>query len=141
MAGFSFDISDLSRLTGDLQKVADGIQKRERTAVNLAGNEYKADVQRIIAYDTGTLRRSVHVEPSTDNMRPVSLVGSNAPYARRIEYGFWDMQDSLGRRYFQRAQPAWRPAFYLNKNKYGRIMIDYLNGTNTASEEFVSGDY
>ena len=129
MAGFTFDVSDFSRFTSDLEKIATGLQKRERTAVNLAGNEYKSDVQRIIAYKTGTLRRSVHVEPSSEGGRPVSLVGSNVPYARRIEYGFWDMQDSLGRHYFQRAQPAWRPAFDLNKSKYGRIMIDYLTGT------------
>ena len=141
MSGFSFDILDMLRFPKDLERITNGLQKRERVAVSLAGNAYKTDVQRIIAYDTGTLRRSVHVEPSSDGLTPVSLVGSNAPYARRIEYGFWDMQDALGRRYFQRPQPAWRPAFDLNKAKYGRIMIDHLNGTGTASEEFVGGEY
>ena len=142
MVNFTFDISDFTRFASDLEKIAQGIQKRERMAVNLAGNEYKSDVQRIIAHKSGTLRRSVHVEPSSNSGHPVALVGSNAPYARRIEYGFWDMTDSLGRHYYQRPQPAWRPAFDLNIAKYGRIMVDYLNGTDTVTlEDYTMGEY
>jgi hypothetical protein len=37
------------------------------------------------------------------------LVGSDVPYARRIEYGFHGA-DKRGRRYHQAAQPYLRPA-------------------------------
>lgn len=143
--GFTANFSDFKRFKGDLDKLTRTLQERERTAVNLAGNAYKTDVQAIIAVGKehgGTLRRSVHVEPSEAGGRPISLVGSNAPYARRIEFGFWDMTDSLGRHFYQRPQPAWRPAFDLNKAKYGRIMVDYMNATNTATAgDFVMGEY
>jgi hypothetical protein len=113
------------------------------TGVRLAGNEYKNDVQRIAPYQTGTYRRSIHVEPTTgvvyDGGNPYVLVGTDLPYARRLEYGFWDMVDRLGRRYFQRAQPHFRPALDLNLEKYIRIMQGVFE--RNSEESLVEGEY
>lgn len=37
-------------------------------------------------------------------------LGSNAPQARRLEWGFYDMTDSLGRHFFQPPFPHVQPA-------------------------------
>lgn len=66
---------------------------------------------------TGTLRRSIHVgghggSESGDiggNSPTQVRIGTNLPYARRIENGFTGA-DSLGRQYDQPAQPYLRPA-------------------------------
>lgn len=73
-------------------------------------------------YKTGTLRRSIHMETvETSPDRCTVQVGTDVPYARRLEYGFFDI-DSLGRMYNQIPQPYMRPA--LDEN------------TEVAKEEF-----
>jgi hypothetical protein len=57
-------------------------------------------------YKTGTLRRSISSGTDRENM---VIVKAQAPYARRIEYGFIG-QDSRGRNYHQSARPYLRPA-------------------------------
>jgi hypothetical protein len=156
MSGFSFDFSCLNQFSRDLGKIAADIQKNERAAVKLAGNAYKNDVQPVLQYKTGTLRRSVHVEPSEEGGHPVVLVGTDVIYAKQREYGgiirgkdggylrfkTYDGQWVTTKQVYQPPHPAWRPAFDLNKVRYGRLMIDHLNGTNTASaEDYVSGEY
>lgn len=54
---------------------------------------------------TGTLRRSIRAEVVSRDV----LVGSDVPYARRIEYGFQGT-DSRGRTYHQAARPYLRKA-------------------------------
>ena len=92
-------------------------------AVKLTANEYKKDVQKVAPYDSGTYRRSIHVEMSGK----VALVGTNLPYARRLEYGFADV-DSLGRVYDQKAQPHFRPTFDENIEKYKQKFKESLFG-------------
>ena len=120
MAGFSSDFSCLSQISRDIQKIGANMKKSEAAVAKLMGNEYKNDVQAIIQYKTGTLRRSVHVEMDEEDGHPVALVGTDAPYARRLEYGFVDV-DSLGRHYNQSPAPRWRPAFDHNLAKYERM--------------------
>lgn len=57
------------------------------------------------AYKTGTLRRSIRAEKSSDFVR----VGTDVPYGARIEFGFVGT-DSRGRRYNQGPRPYLRPA-------------------------------
>ena len=64
-------------------------------------------------YRTGTLRRSIHTEQG-DGMEVI--VGTDVPYAARLEYGFMDA-DSRGRQYHQAARPYLRPAFDENKDE------------------------
>jgi HK97 gp10 family phage protein len=62
-------------------------------------------------YKTGTLRRSIHPEVLESGAHSVTVsIGTDVPYARRIEYGFVQA-DALGRRYHQPAQPYLRPAY------------------------------
>lgn len=75
----------------------------------------KNSAQDIVAYKTGTLRRSIHVEPAERTAtRVVVAVGTDEPYARRIEYGF-NGPDRLGRVFHQPARPYLRPA--VDKNR------------------------
>jgi hypothetical protein len=92
-------------------------------------------MKQLAAVRTGTLRRSIHVGGHTDRTPDFAQgpaadgvefhdiggarrsrdevevhVGTDVPYAARIEYGFVGA-DSLGRRYHQVARPFARPAF------------------------------
>lgn len=91
--------------------------------------------KQLAAYKTGTLRRSIHVGGHTALTPDFAAgpaeggaefhdvggarssrdsaevqVGTDVPYARRIEYGFMG-KDKLGRRYHQTPRPYLRPAF------------------------------
>lgn len=91
--------------------------------------------KQLAAFRTGTLRRSIHVGGHTDRTPDFAAgpaedgaefhdvggassgrdsaevkVGTDVPYARRIEYGFMG-KDKLGRRYHQTPRPYLRPAF------------------------------
>lgn len=126
MSSFSFDFSCLAKMSRDIQKIGANVKKNEAAVVKLAANEYKNDVQAIIQYKTGTLRRSVHVEMTSEGLRQVALIGTDAPYARRLELGFVD-KDSLGRVYNQAPQPRWRPAWDNNLAKYERMIKGAFN--------------
>jgi len=121
MAGASLDLSDLMRLVKDTDSITAFVSKAEGPVVELTANEYKNDVQAVIQYKTGTLRRSVHVERRKEAGHAVALVGTDAPYARRLEYGF-SGADSLGRVYHQAPDPRWRPVWDNNHIKYERMM-------------------
>jgi hypothetical protein len=115
------DLSDLTRLIDDTDKIVAYFSKSEAPVVELTANEYKNDVQEIIQFKTGTLRRSVHVEMRQEAGHPVGLVGTDQPQARRLEKGFVG-RDSLGRIYHQTPQPRWGPAYDQNLPKYERMM-------------------
>jgi len=93
------------------------------------------DAKRTVARKTGTLARSLHVGgygiglgeggghgPDTYPYRNIGAgsdpltvqVGTNVPYAARIEYGFVG-KDVMGRRFRQPAQPYLRPAIRKNE--------------------------
>lgn len=61
---------------------------------------------------TGTLRRSIRAEAMGRDV----VVGTELPYARRIEFGFTGA-DSRGRQYNQAARPYLRPALDENKQR------------------------
>lgn len=125
MTSFSVDLGDYKRFSKDVSSMAAQVEIHGQIAVGLAGGAYKNDVQEVIAYKSGTLRKSVHVEPNTENGSPIALVGSDVKYARRIEYGFVGY-DSLGRFYQQMPRPSWRPMFDINLSKYARIMEEEM---------------
>lgn len=58
---------------------------------------------------TGDYRRSVSQSNVLDGDVPVSLVFTNAPQGRRLEWGFNGV-DAAGRRFRQPPYPHWRPA-------------------------------
>jgi len=132
MAAFSFDVSAFSRMSQDIQKFGERVSKNERTAVALAGQAYSNDVKAAITalglYVTGDYRRRVHVEMRQEGLHWVAYIGTDAPQARRLEYGFWDMIDKLGRHFMQYPRPHWRPTWDANLDRYVRIMMAALNG-------------
>lgn len=58
---------------------------------------------------TGDYRQSIAQVNGMDRGAAVSVVSTNSPQARRLEYGFNDV-DALGRRFHQPPLPHWRPA-------------------------------
>jgi hypothetical protein len=104
-----------------------------KQAANSAGWEYSRDVQKAIGR-AGIRSRSghyvahIHVEPRGKGAyidkagNPYVLAGTNDPQAKRLEFGFFDMTDRLGRHFYQRARPHFRPTLDLNKAKYRAIM-------------------
>ena len=126
MTGFSLDIGDMMRFKTDVGQIAEKTQANEQAAVMVAGEAYKNDVQAKLPWVTHTLIRSVHTTLEWEGVSPVSYVGSNAPYARRVEHGFVGM-DKLERIYNQPPHLVWRPVFDYNKAKYGELMIRALN--------------
>jgi phage gpG-like protein len=100
------------------------ILQRQKTAVKLAANEYKNDVQQDAPYKTGTYRRSIHVEMQGND---AALVGTNLPYARRLEFGFAGA-DNLGRVYNYSGKPHFRPNLDKNWQKYVKTYEEELYG-------------
>lgn len=85
--------------------------------VNAAGLLVENSARPKAAYRTGTLRRSIRTQTVRDSATKVTAyVGSDVPYARRIELGFTGA-DSLGRYYSQAARPYLRPALDENRDK------------------------
>jgi hypothetical protein len=112
-------------------------QRQATAAVRSAGMEYVRDVKKLAPVLTGQYRGSIHMKMETENGQPVALIGTDLPQAKRLEFGFWDRVDRLGRRYFQRARPHFRPALDLNRQKYIRIMKGELN----SGDMLVEGEY
>jgi HK97 gp10 family phage protein len=117
-------MKELKKAFGDLATKA---ERNQEIALKLAANEYKNDVQAGAPYDTGTLRRSIHVEPTSGIIkdsqgRSYVVVGTDVVYARRQEYGFAD-KDKLGRVYNQPAHPYFRPPLDTNFDKYQKIYL------------------
>ena len=99
------------------------IKKRQAiAAVRAAGNEYERDVKRLAPVLTGQYRGSIHTIMTDWGGQPMALIGTDLPQAKRLEFGFWNMVDRLGRRFYQRARPHFRPALDLNLPKYIAIM-------------------
>ncbi|MBE4790352.1 HK97 gp10 family phage protein [Streptomyces caniscabiei] len=59
---------------------------------------------------TGDYRGSWKVEPFPVPDGGGAEVGTDRPQGRRLEYGFYDMTDSLGRHFFQVPRPHVEPA-------------------------------
>jgi phage gpG-like protein len=126
MSGSFFDFSQFLNVLTDMDKIQENVTKKEAKAVKLAAQEYSNDVKKVIQYVTGTLRRSIHVETSMEGINHIALVGTNVPYARRLEYGYIDT-DSLGRNYHQAPAARWRPTFDNNLRKYEAIIKGTFN--------------
>lgn len=60
---------------------------------------------------TGDYRRSISLEFGLNTAGTYSAeVGTNLPQGRRLEWGFWDQTDALGRHFFQPPFPHFEPA-------------------------------
>lgn len=94
----------LGRLTG---AVAGGTLLN---AVKAGALIVQNDAKRRAPYESGTLRRSIHMETAeSSRTRAAVIVGTDVEYAARQEFGF-DGPDALGRVYHQSPHPYLRPA-------------------------------
>lgn len=59
---------------------------------------------------TGRYRSSWQTVNRSIPFGAVCTIGTNAPQGRRLEFGFWDMTDSIGRHFFQPPYPHVGPA-------------------------------
>lgn len=56
-----------------------------------------------------------------------AIVGTDRPQGRRLELGFWDMTDSLGRHFFQPPYPHVQPAVNDLTDRYEEAFKDALD--------------
>ncbi|MEU9947104.1 HK97 gp10 family phage protein [Streptomyces sp. NPDC047939] len=59
---------------------------------------------------TGRYRSSWEVTARRIPYGAQCTIGTNAPQGRRLEFGFWDMTDSIGRHFYQPPYPHVGPA-------------------------------
>jgi hypothetical protein len=59
---------------------------------------------------TGQYRASWRSETRGIPYGAECVIGTDAPQGRRLEFGFWDMTDSIGRHFFQPPYPHVQPA-------------------------------
>jgi hypothetical protein len=115
-------------ITNIANKVVE-VKRRGQPGLKLAGQAMANDIKALAPLGKdpktgphGTYRRSIHVEPSDNMGHPVVYVGTDLPQARRLEYGFNNMTDSLGRTYHQLPQPHFRPVIDTEMPKYVAII-------------------
>lgn len=85
----------------------------------------EADAKRRAPYRTGTLRRSIHTEVDAGGAKAEASVGTDVPYAARLEFGF-EGKDKLGREYHQPPRPYLRPALDENMDAAAREIGEAL---------------
>ena len=138
----SITISGVEATCAELDKAITRKRNQAIKGVRQAGNELERNVKKLAPVDTGQYRASIRLEPQSGVMydginNPYVIVGTPMPQACRLEYGFWDMVDKLGRRFFQRAQPHFRPALDLNSEHYKRI----IEGAVDSADMLIEGEY
>jgi len=146
--GAELVLEGMEQLLANLEEYKHRKLVRAQSAVKLMGNAYKNDVQDLAPVGHprgGTYRRSIHVQPATnDDIRPYVLVGTNLPQGPRLEFGFFDMTDRLGRHFYQLPQPHFRPPLDTEWEKYVRIakgeLVDEKYGWQSGMNWGVTND-
>ncbi len=107
----------------DLDELADRLER----AADRVGLEVNRTVQQQARLGRALIRERASGRPGPNvitgqylaswNIRPFPVadgggatIGTNAPQARRLEYGFFDMTDSIGRHFYQVPRPHVDPA-------------------------------
>lgn len=138
----------LMRKLGALQDAVRGkmLERAVVTGALLVQNDAKIRAP----YISGTLKRSIHIgghedenpdgeggglpDPEVSSTEVAVYIGSNEPYARRIEMGF-SGSDRLGRTYNQPAKPYLRPALDENqaavRQEIGAALRDLIRAAAT----------
>ena len=96
------ELEGLEECMAGLQDALDQVRSSSGNAAMQGGLAYVADVKALARSRAGDDRDGIYCKPSGDN---AVIVGSPDPFSRRLEYGFYDMTDSLGRHYFQEPRP------------------------------------
>ncbi|MFJ5294549.1 HK97 gp10 family phage protein [Streptomyces sp. NPDC088348] len=103
-------------LADRLDAAADRTGPAVRRAVQQAGTTGR-DLIRVNASGrpgpnvvTGQYRASWQTSTRAIPDGAICTIGTRAPQGRRLEFGFWDMTDSIGRHFFQPPFPHVQPA-------------------------------
>jgi len=107
MAALTLDLTT-DQLTPMLAKL-DQAPQAATQAMNRMGLSLQTKIMARAPVDTGAYRNSWSTKAVSTGTSIIVVVGTNAPQARRLEYGFVGA-DSLGRNYSQAAQPHVEPA-------------------------------
>lgn len=114
------------RLRAKLAGLPDAvIQRILSDGIAAAALPVENDAKRYAPVLTGTLRRSIHTETRQSGRKAEAIVGTDVPYARRLEFGFIGA-DSRGRHYHQTPRPYLRPALDENRDQVKRIVGDVV---------------
>jgi hypothetical protein len=113
------ELEGLEECMAGLQEALDEVRASSGNAAMQGGLAYVADVKALAPVKTGQYRDGITCKPSGDNS---VIVGSPDPFSRRLEYGFYDMTDSLGRHFFQEPRPHFRPPLDTEMDRYLAIM-------------------
>lgn len=107
--------SNADQVAADLVKLGGDVQQAVRRTVTLFG----AELQRVVRNNasgrpgpeapTGNYRRSINRKTIHHTHESVTMVGTNAPQGRRLEFGFTGY-DAIGRWYDQPEYPHFGPA-------------------------------
>jgi hypothetical protein len=113
------ELEGLEECMAGLQDALDEVRASSGNAAMQGGLAYVADVKALAPVKSGEYRDGISCKPSGDN---AVIVGSPDPFSRRLEYGFYDMTDSLGRHFFQEPRPHFRPPLDTEMDRYLAIM-------------------
>ena len=107
---------DLDGLAARLNQAADRIEPVTRRRMRHVGTVGVARIRQNASgrpgpnVITGQYRASWRSETRGIPYGAECTIGTNAPQGRRLEFGFWDMTDSIGRHFFQPPYPHVQPA-------------------------------
>ena len=118
------ELEGLEECMAGLQDALDTIRASSGNAAMQGGLAYVADVKALAPVKTGEYRDGIYCKPSGDN---AVIVGSPDLFSRRLEYGFYDMTDSLGRHFFQEPRPHFRPPLDTEMDRYLAIMAGTIS--------------
>lgn len=118
------EVTGVDSAKRQIGKYADGVSAKVLKAINITAVDVHREAVQNVAVDTGRLKTSIRMDAATNKHE--ATVSTDVVYAPRIEFGFWNMKDKLGRLFFQRAQPFMQPAAEANKRKHSERIREAL---------------
>jgi hypothetical protein len=124
---------DLDDLAGRLEQAADRVGPEVNRAVQQQGRLLRALIMERASgrpgpnVITGDYRESWEPEPFAVPDGGGVEVGTREPQGRRLEFGFYDMTDSIGRHYFQPPFPHVEPSVNELSTQYEDAFKDALD--------------
>ncbi len=121
--------SNADEVAASLGKVASAVPVALKGGLKVGGRILQAQIQALAPVDTGDYRRSWTTRSFGSRATPSVSVGTNKVQGPRLEFGFMNMTDALGRRFQQKAQPHVEPALKLSQE---RVIAALTRTVNTA---------
>ena len=124
---------DLDDLAGRLEQAADRVGPEVNRTVQQQARLARALIREHASgrpgpnIITGAYVASWQIEPFPVPNGGGADVGTQKPQGRRLEYGFYDMTDRIGRHFFQVPRPHVEPAVNELSPEYERAFTDALD--------------